>query len=48
MHWKEEIRLTDAEKAQLFIGYLAAFPKKEQMEDIEPIIDKMEEESENE
>ena len=49
MHWKQEIRLTDSEKAQLFIGYLAAFPKKEQMEDMKPIIDKMSmEESENE
>lgn len=36
--WKQEIRLTDAEKAQLFIGYLAAFPKKEQIEDIESTI----------
>lgn len=48
IHWKQEIRFTDAEKAQLFIGYLAAFPKKEQMEDMEPIMDKMsEEESKN-
>lgn len=29
--WKTDIRFTDAEKAQLFIGYLAAFPKKEEV-----------------
>lgn len=28
--WQPETRFNDAEKAQLFIGYLAAFPKKEQ------------------
>lgn len=28
--WTPDTRLDDAEKAQLFIGYLAAFPKKEQ------------------
>jgi hypothetical protein len=26
---KQQIRFTDAEKAQLFIGYLASFPKKD-------------------
>ncbi len=30
--WQPETRLNDEEKAQLFIGYLAAFPKKEQTE----------------
>ena len=28
--WPPEARFNDEEKAQLFIGYLAAFPKKEQ------------------
>lgn len=32
--WSENERLTDAEKAQLFIGYLAAFPKKKTTETI--------------
>lgn len=30
--WNPQTRLTDVEKAQLFIGYLASFPKKEKME----------------
>lgn len=30
--WTPQTRFTDEEKAQLFIGYLAAFPKKEQSE----------------
>lgn len=29
-NWKEPMQFNDEEKAQLFIGYLAAFPKKEQ------------------
>lgn len=37
--WTAQTRFSDAEKAQLFIGYLAAFPEKEQDEEI------MEEES---
>ena len=40
--WTPQTRFSDEEKAQLFIGYLAAFPKKEQNED------KFEEESKNE
>lgn len=31
-NWTEQTRFTDEEKAQLFIGYLAAFPRKEQVE----------------
>ena len=30
--WAPQTRFSDEEKAQLFIGYLAAFPKKEQSE----------------
>ena len=30
--WKSDIHFGDAEKAQLFIGYLANFPKKENAE----------------
>ena len=30
--WSAETRFSDVEKAQLFIGYLAAFPKKEESE----------------
>lgn len=30
--WTSQTRFNDEEKAQLFIGYLAAFPKKEQVE----------------
>ena len=30
--WTPQTRFSDEEKAQLFIGYLAAFPKKEQSE----------------
>ena len=30
--WTAQTRFSDEEKAQLFIGYLAAFPKKEQDE----------------
>lgn len=33
-NWTAQTRLSDAEKAQLFIGYLAAFPKREQPEQI--------------
>ena len=29
-NWKEPMQFNDEEKEQLFIGYLAAFPKKEQ------------------
>ena len=32
--WAAQTRFSDEEKAQLFIGYLAAFPKKEQNEEI--------------
>lgn len=32
--WTVQTRFSDAEKAQLFIGYLAAFPKKEQTKQI--------------
>lgn len=32
--WAPQTRFSDEEKAQLFIGYLAAFPKKEQSEKI--------------
>ena len=32
--WTAQTRFNDEEKAQLFIGYLAAFPKKEQNEEI--------------
>lgn len=32
--WTAQTRFNDEEKAQLFIGYLAAFPKKEQAEQI--------------
>lgn len=32
-HWTPQTRLNDEEKAQLFIGYLAAFPKKEKTDD---------------
>lgn len=31
-NWTAQTRFSDEEKAQLFIGYLAAFPKKEQAE----------------
>lgn len=31
-NWTQATRFTDAEKAQMFIGYLAAFPKKDQEE----------------
>ena len=41
-NWTAQTRFSDEEKAQLFIGYLAAFPKKEQNEE------RIEEESTNE
>ena len=31
-NWNTQTRFNDEEKAQLFIGYLAAFSKKEQCE----------------
>lgn len=31
-NWTAQTRFSDEEKAQFFIGYLAAFPKKEQTE----------------
>ena len=31
-NWTAQTRFNDEEKAQLFIGYLAAFPKREQIE----------------
>ena len=31
-NWTVQTRFNDEEKAQLFIGYLAALPKKEQTE----------------
>lgn len=34
--WNPETRFNDAEKAQLFIGFLAAFPKRESTTDSEP------------
>lgn len=41
--WRSEARFNDEEKAQLFIGYLAAFPKKEQGDNNEEFTNQNEE-----
>lgn len=46
--WTTETRFNDEEKAQLFIGYLAAFPKKVKDEDNTILINQTEEEQEHE
>lgn len=46
--WGPQTRFGDEEKAQLFIGYLAAFAKKEQNNDTSEPINQTEEEHENE